>query len=403
MLTRREFHHLSLLTVAGLFGCRSSSDYTPADIANLDNQKQREATQSGHGPFGRLRFDGYRGLSKLPYFDMGDDGFLHTKIDLPEVIDFHAHLGWSYLFAPRVDLKRRTERTQYLMDCDAQTPPCPLDLDVYVNANFSESMHEQLQNETVRSLTFGSSAAATHTAPNLIAEMQAAKVSRAAILPIAPGLPFSGDPTLQVLDVIAALGLSEPLIPFASVHPHASNKIEQLRQYKARGVRGVKLHPEMQRFFPDERGALEIYEECGKLDLPIIFHAGRSGIEPEFMRPYALIRRYDRGMADFPHVRFVLGHAGARDVADAIPIAQKHDNVWLELSSQGVTQIHELLQQVGSGKLLYGTDWPFYPLAVALAKVLLVTEGDATARTAILGGNAKQLLTSRVTVALPVP
>jgi len=382
---------LALLGMA-VPGCRRASDYTPEDADRLVRHQTQEAESSGKGPFGELRFEGYRGLSRLPYFELDADGQLRTRIELPPVVDFHAHLGWSQMLAPEVDLLKATPRVDYLLDCDAQTPPCVLDLDVYVNANFTESMHSELERETARTLTIGGRAAATHTIPNLVAEMRRVAVTQAAILPIATGLPFDHDATLHVLDGIAKAKAGEELVPFASVHPRDSDKVDKLRDYAKRGVRGVKLHPEMQRFFPDEEGAMEIYAECGRLGLPIIFHAGRSGIEPEWMRAYALIRRYLPGIAKHPQTRFVLGHAGARDVVDALAAAQQYDNVWLELSSQGVTQIHQLLQKAGAEKLLYGTDWPFYPLAVALAKVLIVTEGDEAARRAILGGNAKRVL-----------
>ena len=71
-----------------------------------------------------------------------------------------------------------------------------------------------------------------------------------------------------------------------------------------------------------------------RLGLPVIFHAGRSGIEPEWMRPYALIRHYTPAIEAFPRVQFVLGHAGARDVEDAVLAARQHANVWLEIAER---------------------------------------------------------------------
>jgi predicted TIM-barrel fold metal-dependent hydrolase len=393
MLTRRHFTKLTLAALALAFpGCTRSSDYSDDDAARLAKQMADELARSGTGPYGRLRFQGYRGLAQLPYFELDAQGQLRLRIEVPPVIDCHTHLGWSQMLAPQVDLLHRAPRTQYYLDCDQQQPPCALDLDVYVNANFTDAMHRELSHEVISSLLIGSKAAATHTIPNLLAEMDAVGVGKAAVLPIAAGLPFDSDPTLHVLDAIHAAGVADRLIPFASVHPRDTRKIEQLRDYARRGVRGVKLHPEMQRFTPDDPAAMEIYEECGRLKLPVIFHAGRSGIEPGFIRQYAVIRHYIPAIKTFPNVRFILGHAGARDVADAIPVAQQHDNVWLEISSQGVTQLDELLRVVGEHKLLFGTDWPFYPLAVTLAKVLIVTEKRPSARQAILAGNAEALL-----------
>jgi hypothetical protein len=112
------------------------------------------------------------------------------------VIDCHTHLGWSQMLAPQVDLLHRAPRTQYLLDCDRE-PPCALDLDVHVNANFTDAMHRDLSHEVLRSVSIGGGAAATYTIPNLVAEMDLAGVAKAAVLPIAAGLPFDSDATLD--------------------------------------------------------------------------------------------------------------------------------------------------------------------------------------------------------------
>ncbi len=390
-ITRREFFRLcSTLALAGCTG--RGSDYTDEDREHLHRQQVTESLRSGSGPFGPMVFAGYRDLARLTYFRLTDDGRLAVATDLPPVIDCHTHLGWSYFLAPDVDLLRATPRTQYLLDCDAQAPPCELDLDVYVNSNFTESMLNSLRWETIRTLLLGGQAASTHTIPNLVTEMDLLRIQSAAVLPIAVTLPFSSDPTLHQLEAIERAKVSHRLIPFASVHPGDRHGTAKLRDYANRGVRGLKLHPEMQRFYPDSDEAMSIYAECRRLQLPVIFHAGRSGIEPEFLRPYALIRRLKRAVQEFRDVAFIFGHAGARDSEEAAALARQNDNVWLELSSQGLTRIYELYRDLGSSKLLYGSDWPFYPQAVALAKVLLVTDHDEQARQRILGGNALEVL-----------
>ncbi|MCC6641003.1 MAG: amidohydrolase [Deltaproteobacteria bacterium] len=395
VLTRRG---LLAATAAGLaagaVGCGGDRDTTESERAALERQREEEAARSGRGPFGALRFEGYRGLAKLPWFELDAAGRLRVRGDVPRAIDLHCHLGMSPGFAPPVDLLRETPRVEYELDCDAAEPACELDLDVYVNSNFTPALLGALRRDSVRGLVLGSRAARTHTIPNLVAEMDAAGVERATVLPIAFGLPFEHDLTAHVLDSIERAGAGGRLVPFASVHPRDASKREKLRAYAARGARGVKLHPEFQRFYPDAPEAMEVYEECDRLGLPVIFHCGRSGIEPAFLRGYALPRHFVRALESFPRVRFILGHSGARDVADALPIARRLPNVWLEVSSQGVTSIAGLVDAAGERKVVYGTDWPFYPLAVSLAKVLIVTEGRPDARRAILHENAEQILAS---------
>ena len=396
LLNRRQFTRLLLATAGAALGipsCTSSADYSTDDRDALARQMREEAAASGHGRFGVLRFRGYRGLAELPYFDLDENGLLRLRVDgLPPVIDFHAHLGMNFLFAPDIDLLRRTPRTQYFLDCDRDTPGCDLDLDVYINTAFTEAMHGDMLREARNQLLLGSTAAATHTIPNLVAEMDAVGVAQVALLPIALGLPFGDNLTDRWLDAIAQSGAAARVIPFASVHPRDGQWRERLRGYARRGVRGLKVHPEMQRVAPDDPRMMDVYSECERLGLVVIFHGGRSGIEPEFMRPYAVMRRYAGAVAAFPRVQFVLGHAGARDVAEAIRIAEQHPQVWLEITGQGVTQLDGLIERVGANRLLFGSDWPFYHLAATLAKVFLVTEGRPDARTAILHDNAERVL-----------
>lgn len=395
-LTRRQFHRLLLasLAAAGLPACSRSADYTDADDEQLKRRMAAEAAASGQGTYGVLRYRGYRGLAELPYFELDSRGVLRLTAEIPPAFDFHTHLGMNFLFAPDIDLLRKTARTKYLLDCDREDSGCVLDLDAYINSAFSKSLHAELTREIRNQVLWGSSFAETHTIPNLVAEMDAMGFERAAVLAIAAGFPFGDDLTERWLDAVEESNTGDRLIVFASVHPSDEDWRTKLREYARRGARGLKVHPEFQRFFPDDPRALEIYEECERLGLVVIFHAGRSGIEPEFIRKYAMIRHYVGAVAAFPRVQFAFGHAGARDLDDAIAAAKKYPNVWLEITGQGVTQLDRIIREVGIERLLFGSDWPFYPLAATLAKVLLVTEKRPEARSAILAENANRIFSA---------
>ncbi len=260
----------------------------------------------------------------------------------PKAIDAHCHFGRSTLFAPELDLHRSSPRVQHLLDCDEADPDCELDLDVYINRNFDEEALADLRWGVASSMLWGSTAEETHTIPNLLAEMDATGVEQAVILPIAFGLPFGDDLTERWMEAIVQSGNTDHFIPAASVHPRDSNRIEKLRRFSAAGARVVKLHT-MQRFYPDGDDMTEYYRECERLNLVLFFHCGRAGIEPESMHRYALPRHFEAAIRAFPKLQFVLGHSGARDVAQAIPLAERYDNVWLGASCQGVTMLNEML------------------------------------------------------------
>lgn len=397
-LNRRAFlKHAAAVAAAGAAGCVDPNRYSEEDEKQLEAQRVEERVRAGRGPFGMHRYRGYRGLAELPWFELDDTGTLRCIAeDLPPVFDAHAHLGMSLLFAPEIDLQARTPRVRHLLDCDATDPGCALDLDVYMNANFTAADLRALQLGAIAQLTWGSGAAATHTVPNLLAEMDACRIQRALVLPIAFGLPFGDDLTERFMQAIEDAGAGDRLMRGASVHDGDPDAVAKLERYARAGARAVKLHPAGQRFFPDSEEAMRIYEACGRLGLVVFFHAGRAGIEPDYTHQFTLMRNYEPMLKRFPDVQFVLGHAGARDIADAVPLARKYPNAWMEIHGQGVTRLHELLEALGPERLLFGSDWPFYHLAATLAKVLIVTEKKPEARRAILSGNADRLFAREV-------
>ena len=380
-----------------LTGCTDDIEegrYTDEDIALLAAQREAETTNSGKGPFGVQRFRGYRGLADLPWFELDGEGQLRCVDDsIPLSIDVHCHLGMSYLFRPHLDLQAESARVVHLLDCDGSDPGCELDLDVYANANFSEQGLKQLRSTTLGQGLWGSDVARTQTIPNLVKEMDAMRVERAMILPIKLGLPFGDNLSEEWKSAIDQANASHRLTAGFSVHPRDDNKLEQIRSAAKQGFRLVKLHPTVQRFFPDDAGMMGLYELAQELGLIIFFHGGRAGIEPEASHPYAMPRHYEGAIANFPRLNFILGHAGARDFAAMSELAMRYDNAWLGIHGQSVTNLDSMIRSSGGERLLFGTDWPFYHIGMALAKVLIATQdpGRRSVRSAILRDNAVKL------------
>lgn len=402
-LKRREFLSSIGVLIGGasagltLSSCsRPDPDrYSEADIALLEKQIETERAQSGQGPFGIQRFKGYRGLSELPWFELDNAGTLRCVDEsIPKAIDMHCHFGMSVLFKPDLDLQARTDRVQHLLDCDGTDPGCDLDLDIYINGNFTESDLSQLRMDSVAQGLWGSASSRTQTIPNLVDEMDATRVESAVILPIAFGFPFGDDQTEAWHSAIRESNHSDRFIKGASVHPDDERAVEQLEAYASAGARVVKLHPTMQAFYPDEPRLTRIYEAAERLGMIIFFHGGRAGIEPESRHPYAMPRHYEGALANFPNLPFVIGHAGARDAEAMLEIAVRYENAWLGIHGQGITQLDRMIRRTGGERMLFGTDWPFYHLAATLAKVLLVTDENERddIRHAILRGNAERLL-----------
>ncbi|MFP6639249.1 MAG: hypothetical protein VCC04_03320, partial [Myxococcota bacterium] len=77
---RRFLTDMGWATASGmalpLLSCGESERYTRADAAELEAQKRRDKELSGKSQFGIHRYEGYRGLADLPYFEVDPHGRL---------------------------------------------------------------------------------------------------------------------------------------------------------------------------------------------------------------------------------------------------------------------------------------------------------------------------------------
>ncbi|WP_010681103.1 amidohydrolase family protein, partial [Acetivibrio cellulolyticus] len=66
----------------------------------------------------------------------------------------------------------------------------------------------------------------------------------------------------------------DSIVAFGSVHPENENWKDELLRLKEMGIKGIKLHPDYQKFFVDDKKMYPIYELAVDLGLVILFHAG---------------------------------------------------------------------------------------------------------------------------------
>ena len=112
-----------------------------------------------------------------------------------------------------------------------------------------------------------------------------------------------------------AVAAAHPEItPFVAVDPGALSaeaNVAHLRELAALGARGVKLHPVVQRFSPDDPRMLPVYRACVELGLTVLSHSGTSGGRPSTPSP----GRSPRSCGGFPTSRssWPISEAGRGD------------------------------------------------------------------------------------------
>lgn len=321
-------------------------------------------------------------LAKLPWFEADEKGVrLRGDADVPPIIDLHTHLGFSHGFSSFIDLKARTPAVKYFMNYDT-----PQD---FLNRIYVAPPEEdrEVEREMYLVMVKTPPRAKTHTLPNLIDEMDRFGIGTAVSLPVE--IPFWPRHAQHTLDTCRGC---DRVIPFAGVHPWDPLPLQRLEWFVGQGCRGMKFHPEFQFHPPDSRSALRLFGVCEDMDLPVLSHSGSTGREPGWMRSMSDVRRFRVIFKKFPKLRFVLGHCGIRFVDEAIACCNEFPNVYLETSNQPVPGLLKVFREADIDRVLFGTDWPFYPMAISMAVALIATDGKPELRKKFLFGNTARLL-----------
>jgi len=173
-------------------------------------------------------------------------------------------------------------------------------------------------------------------------------------------------------DEIAAFAAenSDIMLAFASVDPTRGKQavVEARRLIAAGGIRGFKLHPPLQQFFPNDRIAYPFYEVVAEARLPVIFHTGHSGIGTGMRGGGGVRLKYGSPMhiddvaVDFPDMPIILAHPSFPWQDEAISVCLHKPQVYIDLSGWSPKYFSPVLIQYANTllkhKMLFGSDFP---------------------------------------------
>jgi len=188
---------------------------------------------------------------------------------------------------------------------------------------------------------------------------------------------FTVDETLSGMrrltnDQVIEFALANPdiAIPFASVNPtRGAEAVREARRLVDAGVvRGLKLHPPIQQFSPDDRVAYPLYEVFAEAKLPVLFHTGHSGIGTGMRGGGGIRLKYGNPMpiddvaVDFPDMPIIMAHPSFPWQDEAISICLHKPQVYIDLSGWSPKYFSPNLIQYANTllkhKVLFGSDYP---------------------------------------------
>ena len=177
-------------------------------------------------------------------------------------------------------------------------------------------------------------------------------------------------------------------IGFMTLHNEmASEDIEaEVELALSRGMKGVKLHPDFQKFNIDD--AENIYEVT-KGRLPILLHMGDRRYD------YSAPERLRKMAEKYPEQVFIGAHFGGYSVWDKVGCLKDLPNVYFDTSSSlyflDKQRAADLIHEFGHERYFFGTDFPMWRHEEEFARFLALplTEEE---REDVLFNNAARVL-----------
>lgn len=225
------------------------------------------------------------------------------------------------------------------------------------------------------------------TADTLVRQGEAAGIGRFLVQSVAT----TSEQVKSINDFISEQVKKYPdkFVGFAAMHLDFPDTEAELERAASMGLKGIKLHPDFQRFYIDDEKAFRIYRAAEEMGLPILIHMGDS--RTEFSKPARLAKILEK----FPALDVIAAHFGGWSEWDSAAAILGGKRLWTDCSSSlyalSPEHARRLIDAYGTDRVLFGTDYPMWTAKEELERFerIPLTERE---REMILHENAEKLL-----------
>lgn len=156
-----------------------------------------------------------------------------------------------------------------------------------------------------------------------------------------------------------------------SIMNYKERDLRELSDFLKDGqVKGLKLYPGYEPFYPYDARCQVIYDLALEYDVPVMVHTGDT-FTPRGKLRYAHPLHLDDVAVDNPGLKLVICHIGNPWIRDCMEVVYKNENTYADVSGLVVgdfednfekymlQQVREMILYAGEPRyLMYGTDWP---------------------------------------------
>ena len=181
---------------------------------------------------------------------------------------------------------------------------------------------------------------------------------------------------------------SDRIVPFAAIHPDMEDMQATVDAIVAQGFKGIKIHPDMQKFRVDDPSVGSMMEAIeGRL--PLLIHCGDYRYDYDGPRRILHLRR------EHPRLQIICAHFGGWGEWDSALEILPGNNLIVDTSSSlnrwPAEMATEAVRRFGVENVLFGTDYPMWSPTGELRRFMQMKLTDRE-REDILWNNAARLL-----------
>jgi predicted TIM-barrel fold metal-dependent hydrolase len=138
--------------------------------------------------------------------------------------------------------------------------------------------------------------------------------------------------------------------------------VKELDHYvRVEGFKGLRVVPWLWNLPPTDAHYWPLYVKCVELDVPFCTQIGHTGplCPSEVGRPIPYV---DEIALKFPDLKIVGGHLGYPWIGEAVSVAWKHENVYIDTSAWSPKyyppEFFTFANTTGRKKVMFGTNFP---------------------------------------------
>lgn len=190
----------------------------------------------------------------------------------------------------------------------------------------------------------------------LLVSMKTANIDYSVILPVVT----KPSQTAKANEWAASMQ-KDGIISFGGLHPQNEDWKAQIDNATLLGLKGIKMHPDYQDFFVDDKKLFPIYEYILNKNLILLFHSGEDiGLPPPtHCTPFRLRKVIDALKGGI----IVAAHLGGFRMWDEVLKHLVGTNIYFDTSMgleyYGKDIFLEIVNNHSSEKILFGTDAPW--------------------------------------------